>query len=85
MRIIKIWVYPCSYLFIVTIVCFFFLLIFTKKKGKDTDINLNSDTGFGSTGPRVAVRLLAPLREGYVPWLLLQEGAVEAAEDEELE
>lgn len=54
------------------------------KKGK-TDINLNCDTDFGTTGSRVAVRLLAPLREGYVSWLLLQEGAVEATEDEELE
>lgn len=33
----------------------------------------------------MAVGLLAPLREGYVPWLLLQERAVEATEDKELE
>lgn len=48
-------------------------------------MSLNCDTGFGSTGPRVAVGILAPLRESYVPWLLLQERAVEAVEDEELE
>lgn len=48
-------------------------------------MKLKCVTGFGAAGPRVAPGLLAPLREGYVPWLLLQAGAVEATEDEELE
>lgn len=39
---------------------------------------------FVPAGPGVAAGLLAPLREGHVPRLLLQEGAVEATEDAEL-
>lgn len=42
------------------------------------------DLCFVPAGPGVAAGLLAPLREGHVPRLLLQEGAVEAAEDAEL-
>lgn len=39
---------------------------------------------FVPAGPGVAAGLLAPLREGHVPRLLLQEGAVEETEDAEL-
>lgn len=39
---------------------------------------------FVPADPRVGAGALAPLREGHVPRLLCQEGAVEEAEDAEL-
>lgn len=43
-----------------------------------------ADLCFGPVGPRVGAGPLAPLREGHVPRLLLQEGAVEETEVAEL-
>lgn len=46
--------------------------------------NKSPDPLFGPAGPWVDARLLAPLGEGHVPRLLLQEGAVEETEDAKL-
>lgn len=46
--------------------------------------SLMNELCFGHVGPRVGAGTLAPLREGHVPRLLLQEGAVEEAEVTEL-